>query len=190
MNNYEWHYLQQLKTAQETGNETLTEWQAELLEQSKDFTQKDIADRLKNKKYPELMQVHPRRILFLNFNYTRTDRPYHGYVHSWSDSEPNSIYIHGLLNDKDNPIIFGYGDELDENYKELERANDNLFLQNIKSVRYLFTNLFDIFLQTTILACQHSQSPPPIKYMCSGIPAEIPTAPCSTIFSNIPIVYR
>ncbi len=139
LNNYEWRYLQQLKAAQETGSDTLTEWQVELLEQSKDMTQKDITDIL-NKKYLELMQVHPRRILFLNFNYTKTDSPYHGYVRSWSSSEPDSIYIHGLLNDKDNPIIFGYGDELDENYKELERANDNLFLQNIKSVRYLFTN--------------------------------------------------
>ena len=139
LNNYEWRYLQQLKAAQETGSDTLTEWQVELLEQSKDMTQKDITDIL-NKKYLELMQVHPRRILFLNFNYTKTDSPYHGYVRSWSSSEPDSIYIHGLLNDKDNPIIFGYGDELDENYKELERANDNLFLENIKSVRYLFTN--------------------------------------------------
>ena len=29
LNNYEWRYLQQLKAAQETGSDTLTEWQAE-----------------------------------------------------------------------------------------------------------------------------------------------------------------
>lgn len=140
LNDYEWHYLQQLKTAQEKEDATLTEWQAELLKQSKDFTQKGIADELKNTMYPEKMKVRPGKILFLNFNYTQTDNPYRGYVRSWSSCEQDGIHIHGLLNDKENPIIFGYGDELDEVYKELERANDNLFLQNIKSVRYLFTN--------------------------------------------------
>ena len=34
-------------------------------------------------------------------------------------------------------MIFGYGDELDESYKEFLRNNDNEYLKNIKSIRYL-----------------------------------------------------
>lgn len=141
LSEYEWNYLQQLKAAQETGNETLDDWQERLLESSKNLTQEDIAQSLWNTEYPERMHAHPGRILFLNFNYTTTDLPY---LSSFNINTLRinaiSIHIHGFLKDLKNPIIFGYGDELDENYKELERANDNLFLQNIKSVRYLFTN--------------------------------------------------
>lgn len=141
LSEYEWNYLQQLKAAQETGNETLADWQERLLESSKNLTQEDIAQSLWNTEYPERMHAHPGRILFLNFNYTTTDLPY---LSSFNINTLRinaiSIHIHGFLKDLKNPIIFGYGDELDENYKELERANDNLFLQNIKSVRYLFTN--------------------------------------------------
>lgn len=141
LSEYEWNYLQQLKAAQETGNETLADWQEGLLESSKSLTQEDIAQSLWNTEYPERMHAHPGRILFLNFNYTTTDLPY---LSSLNINRLNInailIHIHGFLKDLKNPIIFGYGDELDENYKELERANDNLFLQNIKSVRYLFTN--------------------------------------------------
>lgn len=64
--------------------------------------------------------------LILDFNYTDTTSKYHN----------NVIHIHGKL---DNPksIIFGYGDELDENYKKLSNLNDNRYLTNMKSIRYL-----------------------------------------------------
>lgn len=71
--------------------------------------------------------------LFLNFNYTDT----HKY---FVDNQiyTSSINIHGDLTDNPNtPIIFGFGDELDKNYKELEDKNNDEFLRYIKSINYL-----------------------------------------------------
>ena len=64
--------------------------------------------------------------LILDFNYTNTTSKYHRDV----------IHIHGSLADP-KTMIFGYGDELDENYKKLSNLNDNHYLKNIKSIRYL-----------------------------------------------------
>ncbi|MDO4771158.1 AbiH family protein [Porphyromonas sp.] len=72
----------------------------------------------------------PKQTLVLNFNYTRTaEKKYNG-------SGYEVINIHGQLNDENNPIIFGYGDELDDDYKRIEKLQDNDFLENIKSIRY------------------------------------------------------
>ena len=34
-------------------------------------------------------------------------------------------------------MIFGYGDEMDKHYEELADFNDNEYLNNVKSIRYL-----------------------------------------------------
>ena len=44
-------------------------------------------------------------------------------------------HIHGSLQNP-NDIIFGYGDELDENYKKILNKNDNEVLRNIKTFKY------------------------------------------------------
>ena len=55
----------------------------------------------------------------------------------YGESEVASInHIHGDLNNPDS-IIFGYGDELDEDYKALLKQSDNECLRNIKSIKYL-----------------------------------------------------
>lgn len=77
----------------------------------------------------------PDQILFLNFNYTSTADLY---IPKGSEFKIN--HIHGELNNEDNPIIFGYGDELDEDYKKISNLNDNNYLSNIKSIRYLETD--------------------------------------------------
>lgn len=77
----------------------------------------------------------PDQILLLNFNYTSTADLY---VTKGSDFEIN--HIHGELDNDKNPIIFGYGDELDDDYKEIAKLNDNDYLKNIKSIRYLETD--------------------------------------------------
>ena len=68
-------------------------------------------------------------IMMLNFNYTSTPEIY-------LDGEATINYIHGKL---DNPqsVIFGYGDELDENYKRLKEQNDSECMRHVKSIRYL-----------------------------------------------------
>ena len=72
----------------------------------------------------------PVHTLILNFNYTRTAEKL------YARKKDEVINIHGELDNPRNPIIFGYGDELDEDYKRIEKLQDNDFLENIKSVRY------------------------------------------------------
>lgn len=75
------------------------------------------------------------RCLFLNFNYTNTLSIY------FRDKASSEILnIHGAVND--NEIIFGFGDENEQNYAILESLNDNLLLQNSKSNKYLLNNKY------------------------------------------------
>ena len=73
----------------------------------------------------------PNNIMLLSFNYTHTADLYckKGWIFTVNQ-------IHG---DLDNPesVIFGYGDELDNNYKSIVDKNENKFLGNIKSIKYL-----------------------------------------------------
>ena len=73
----------------------------------------------------------PDNILILSFNYTKTAELYLKNSSSFSIN-----YIHGKLEEKDS-MIFGYGDELDEEYKKIQNRNDNKYLNNIKSIKYL-----------------------------------------------------
>lgn len=77
----------------------------------------------------------PDSVLFLNFNYTKTHSNY-----LFNNIGIESNHIHGKLNNKDYPIIFGYGDELEESYKAIENLNNNKFLENAKSIKYLETD--------------------------------------------------
>lgn len=79
----------------------------------------------------------PNNIMLLNFNYTNTADLY---------CRPKEIlriynltpinHIHGEVS-RPESVIFGYGDEMDEKYKELVKKNDNNCLSNIKSIKYL-----------------------------------------------------
>lgn len=84
----------------------------------------------------EYFDLKPAEILFLNFNYTDAEK----YYSSNENFEIETIHIHGELNNPKNPIIFGYGDELEENYIKLENLNDNAYLENIKSINYQETD--------------------------------------------------
>lgn len=77
----------------------------------------------------------PEDIMLLNFNYTNTADLYISNSASFSVN-----HIHGELNNENNPVIFGYGDELDDDYREIAKLNDNDYLRNIKSIRYLETD--------------------------------------------------
>ena len=71
--------------------------------------------------------------LIVNFNYTSTVRKYLDHMGIDHDRE---IRIHGSIDDEDS-IVFGFGDELDKKYQEIEELNDNRFFQHIKSFKYL-----------------------------------------------------
>jgi len=77
--------------------------------------------------------------LFLNFNYTNTEKLY-------ASPENKVIHIHGELDNPKNPIIFGYGDEIDNKYKLIEEKNDNRYLENVKSIKYSETRNYREFL--------------------------------------------
>jgi hypothetical protein len=85
----------------------------------------------------ELTKTKYSEVLFLVFNYTRTIDLY---LKPLNISNYPVIYIHGKLGVTSNPIIFGYGDETDEYYSQLESLNINDFTRNMKSFWYLKTN--------------------------------------------------
>ena len=95
----------------------------------------------------------PNQTIFLNFNYTFTDKIYTNprEFDQFNDgrfSSVKSIHIHGTTNKRDNnPVIFGFGDELDDDYKSIEKLNDNDYLENIKSINYLETDNYKKFLE-------------------------------------------
>ena len=79
--------------------------------------------------YPLLLRL-PGRVMLLDFNYTNTCGIYakhHAAEH---------VQIHGNLDDPKS-IIFGYGDELDDKFKELKAHKNNACLSHVKSIRYL-----------------------------------------------------
>lgn len=79
----------------------------------------------------------PNELLFLNFNYTKTINNYYSIVNKRISTKVN--FIHGELNTKENPLIFGFGDEYDKNYKEFEDERKNVLFDHIKSFGYFKT---------------------------------------------------
>ncbi len=93
-----------------------------------------------NHKNPVLV---PDNILIVNFNYTNIASLY---LSPRIREHFQLNNIHGTL---DNPqsIIFGYGDEMDKYYQELEDLNDNNYLTYIKSSKYLDASNYRKLLQ-------------------------------------------
>lgn len=81
-----------------------------------------------NMEYPRLFML-PDAIMLLNFNYTNTADMYSNNMVSFVN------HIHGTL-EEPNSMIFGYGDELDDNFKKLLDSNEKECLRNVKSIRY------------------------------------------------------
>lgn len=57
------------------------------------------------------------------------------------------VQVHGKLGDSRNQMNFGFGDEMDNNYKFLDKINDNNYLENIKSFMYLNNSNYKKLLQ-------------------------------------------
>lgn len=104
---------------------------------------KSLSDYIFNPlKWNEVLQRYshlpPEKVIFLNFNYTNTVLK----ILKLAGKESNSkhIYIHGKVDDSNNPIIFGYGDDTGDVYKQLELYGNNEWLRKIKSFQYPRTN--------------------------------------------------
>jgi hypothetical protein len=75
----------------------------------------------------------PHRTMILNFNYTST-------IEQYIDVHKTDLnYIHGSLSDKANPLIFGFGDELDTEYGSFETNKTKGIFRYIKSFWYFRT---------------------------------------------------
>lgn len=107
-------------------------------EEIKNMIYEDISSRDVSIKYHILSrnkeqdkQNKQNKVVLLNFNYTKiADK----YIDNKNDGF-SVIHIHGKLDDEGS-VIFGYGDELDKKYKEIEELNDNEYLEKVKSVKY------------------------------------------------------
>lgn len=109
----------------------------------------------------DVYKLFPGKVFLLNFNYTT-------YIESkFRDTLPKVLvnafdgdqivhHIHGDLNDE-NSIIFGYGDDSDEMYKKLSDKNNNRFLENDKTVKYLgsarYRNFFGFIESAPFQVC-------------------------------------
>src|SRR5690606_31984960 len=83
----------------------------------------------------------PKDTLIVNFNYTDTIEKY--FIHNGFGPPPRQFkvnYIHGKLNDPKNPIIFGFEDELDTDYNNIELEKAKGFFEYIKSFWYFKTS--------------------------------------------------
>ena len=80
--------------------------------------------------------------LALDFNYTSTFYLYNQKLES-QINEHSWIKIHGDLNQP----IFGFGDETDKDYQEIENIGDNEYLKNFKSFQYSNTDNYDKLLE-------------------------------------------
>lgn len=105
------------------------------------FVQGDIVSHIGNIQHPENTMV-------LNFNYTSTVEEYFKPDRGGLDRKHFSMnYIHGQLNKPDNPMIFGFGDELDEDYRAIELEKTKGFLKFIKSFWYFKTRNYHNLLR-------------------------------------------
>ena len=121
------------------------------IENESDITRKDLEVILNDTtKAPSIIQdLSLKNILFLNFNYTDTHTIYINKIKSINSYEigVKDISIHGTLEDAENPMIFGFGDEIDDNYSKIENLDDNRYLENIKSTRYHETDNYKRLLE-------------------------------------------
>lgn len=83
---------------------------------------------------------------FVSFNYT--SKILQQYLFWLQESNPKRfelskpIHIHGDLINKDNPIIFGYGDDNSIEYKALQNSKEKELLKNFKTFQYLRSNRY------------------------------------------------
>ena len=118
-----------------------------------DASFKNIRELLLSDNAVNYFELMPEEILFLSFNYTFTEDLYSDQNQFYSSASgknvsKSNIHIHGTTDEDDStPIIFGFGDEIDEDYKSIENLNDNVYLENIKSIKYLETDNYKQLLE-------------------------------------------
>lgn len=83
-------------------------------------------------------------LAIINFNFT--NKIINNYINNLKNNNKHFhsnfrlINIHGELNNPTNPIIFGYGDDNSDKYKEIQNTENNELLINFKTFQYLRNN--------------------------------------------------
>lgn len=126
-------YLQEIETkiSENKAEKYLQQFKADLNKAEFSFLHNNLED------------IELGNVYFLNFNYTNSLTDILGY---FNDFKFTQNFIHGNLENIDNPIIFGFGDEMDSVYKEMEELNDNRFFKHIKSFQYFKTPYYRMLL--------------------------------------------
>ncbi|PQJ73056.1 AbiH family protein [Polaribacter butkevichii] len=115
--------------------------------------QQEIKELLLSNYSSDYFDLRPNEVMFLNFNYTSIDSIYSSgkRVSFQSDVKhipTDTIHIHGNLDDTEiSSFIFGFGDEIDKDYKSIEELNNNEYLENIKSIQYLESDNYKRLLE-------------------------------------------
>lgn len=96
------------------------------------FASRKDADLIKDS-IESLWHKQPKMVTFVNFNYTNILQ---SFLTNKTTFTSQCIHIHGSVNNSDNPIIFGYGDDTSDDYRELELFEENVLLEKVKSFQY------------------------------------------------------
>ncbi len=104
------------------------------------FSEKIIKDEIVSVKLKT--DELPKSFIILNFNHTTTIEDYSKETIMFNQNIQweKTIHIHGQVNNSDNPIIFGFGDELDKDFEIIENEKIKGFLDYIKSFMYFKTS--------------------------------------------------
>lgn len=70
--------------------------------------------------------------MVLNFNYTDTIKLYLPFL----GNNTKIINLHGQLNNENNPLVFGYGDNRDKNYRDIQELDQPEYLRFMKHFSY------------------------------------------------------
>jgi hypothetical protein len=113
-----------------------------------------LNDSIKEKQYRQFAFIthglsdqeieDPAKILALNFNYTNFFNRIA--LNMFNSANNMCLNIHGNIQTPNNPIIFGYGDDTHDYYKELEVEDVDHLLENIKSFHYPRTDRYHTLL--------------------------------------------
>lgn len=118
----------------------------------KEFNDSEDVNEIKKHFEKEQSEELVNQSYFLNFNYTPTIEIYSNLLNKDDRIEVKLNYIHGELgNETLNKLNFGFGDEMDDDYKLIENLDDNNYLKNFKSFQYLQNSNY-----SSLLSCVNS----------------------------------
>lgn len=114
----------------------------------KEFISIEDVNEIKEHFEKERKEELVNNLYFLNFNYTSIASTYSELSGKDDRIESRMNFIHGSLeNVLENKINFGFGDEMDDEYRAIENLNDNEYLKNFKSFQYLQNSNYNDLLR-------------------------------------------